>query len=186
MATFVHNTGFVVEDCCNCGMQFALTQDFYRRVYEKHTTFYCPKGHGQNYSGKTETQKLKEQLAAAEQEAHRAKLRAEEQAGKAIAAIGQLNDLKRAATKMRKRIRNGVCPCCTRTFQNLMGHMKTEHPEFGDIGELRVVRDLFGLSQTALAQEIGVPAGYVSQFERGKYVPYHGKKKISNWLEQQA
>jgi rubrerythrin len=27
-----------------------------------------------------------------------------------------------------ERVKNGVCPCCNRTFQNLMAHMKTKHP----------------------------------------------------------
>lgn len=28
-----------------------------------------------------------------------------------------------------KRIHNGVCPCCNRSFVNLQRHMKTKHPE---------------------------------------------------------
>lgn len=33
-------------------------------------------------------------------------------------------------TKTRKRIANGVCPCCHRTFQNLARHMAGQHPAY--------------------------------------------------------
>lgn len=28
------------------------------------------------------------------------------------------------------RIRNGVCPCCNRSFKDVHRHMKSQHPEF--------------------------------------------------------
>jgi len=31
-------------------------------------------------------------------------------------------------TKLKKRVTNGVCPCCHRSFQNLRRHMATKHP----------------------------------------------------------
>jgi chemotaxis response regulator CheB len=33
-------------------------------------------------------------------------------------------------TKTKKRVANGVCPCCNRTFKQLARHMKAKHPEF--------------------------------------------------------
>lgn len=36
---------------------------------------------------------------------------------------------KGTLTKIRKRVHNGVCPCCNRTFANLARHMKTKHPD---------------------------------------------------------
>jgi hypothetical protein len=37
-------------------------------------------------------------------------------------------------TKLRKRIKNGVCPCCTRSFTNLRRHLQTKHPEYAAQG----------------------------------------------------
>ena len=37
---------------------------------------------------------------------------------------------KAAKTKLIKRIKNGICPCCNRTFKQLAAHMKNKHPEY--------------------------------------------------------
>jgi len=37
---------------------------------------------------------------------------------------------KAAAARLQKRVANGVCPCCTRSFANLRRHMETTHPEY--------------------------------------------------------
>ena len=39
------------------------------------------------------------------------------------AAKGQL-------TKVKKRVGNGVCPCCTRSFTDLARHMESKHPAY--------------------------------------------------------
>lgn len=42
--------------------------------------------------------------------------------------------LRRAAEgrtrAVKRRVAAGVCPCCTRTFQNLAAHMQNKHPGF--------------------------------------------------------
>lgn len=30
------------------------------------------------------------------------------------------------------RVKNGVCPCCNRSFQNLKRHMNTKHPNWSE------------------------------------------------------
>ena len=37
--------------------------------------------------------------------------------------------MKGVLAKERKRVANGVCPCCNRTFGNLQRHMATKHPD---------------------------------------------------------
>ena len=68
---------FVVEDCCECGMAFAMTQEFKNRKLEDKTMFYCPSGHRQHYLGKTEAQKLREQLERTEIQRDHARAEAE-------------------------------------------------------------------------------------------------------------
>lgn len=105
------------EDCCNCGVMFAMPASMRRRLQERGGSFYCPNGHSQHYT-ETEVMRLREQLSAqvrmATQNLDRA-LRAE--------ALAKEKDRKLC------RVHNGVCPCCKRTFQNLARHMKTKHPE---------------------------------------------------------
>ncbi len=64
MSKFVDGIEFVTVECCNCGMPFAMTRDFKRRRLDDHKLFHCPAGHSQYYTGKSEAEKLKEQLAA--------------------------------------------------------------------------------------------------------------------------
>ena len=33
-------------------------------------------------------------------------------------------------TRVKRRVGNGVCPCCNRTFKNLADHMTTKHPDY--------------------------------------------------------
>lgn len=170
---YVGGIKFVTEECCNCGMPFAMTEDFQKRRLRDRETFHCPKGHPQHYVGKTEEQKLREQLErkAAENDRLQAKASA----------------IAKNYSRMRKRVKNGVCPCCTRTFQNLMEHMRTQHPDFGKHSTVRALREAFGLTQTALAQEIGggVTPQHISNYERERPVAYYAERGIEFWLAEQ-
>lgn len=56
------STTYEVVACCNCGIHFAMPKDFINRRRQDHETFYCPKGHGNYYPQKNETEILKKQL----------------------------------------------------------------------------------------------------------------------------
>ncbi len=43
----------------------------------------------------------------------------------------QVRAQKAAKTKLKNRIKHGVCPCCKRTFQNIAKHIATKHPGYG-------------------------------------------------------
>lgn len=105
--------------CCNCGILFAVPQSFYRvHLRDKKQTFYCPNGHSNWYPGKTDAEKLREELAAE-------KLRTQ-------AALSRENTERAAREKAErklKRVSKGTCPCCRRSFANVRRHMLTKHPE---------------------------------------------------------
>lgn len=50
------------ENCCNCGITFCLTRALYEARLSDHRLFYCPNGHAQAYTGKTEQEKRIESL----------------------------------------------------------------------------------------------------------------------------
>lgn len=179
MAQFANNEWFETEQCCSCGMSFAMTTDFRRRRLDDRKAFYCPAGHGQHYSGKTEAQKLKEQLERKERDLEAAN-------AMVLAAESERANIAKAHNKMRTRVMNGVCPCCNRTFQNLMSHMKTEHPEFKEPLKLSALRVAFGMSQSAVGKEAGVNSAYVSLYERDRPVPGYAKQRLDNWVERHA
>lgn len=115
------NVGFVTETCCQkgCNVTFAMTTEFYNRVRNDHSWWYCPLGHAQHYTGTSDEQKLRE--AQARETALRDQLEASIRDGEA-----QRVELAR----IRQRIANGVCPCCNRSFGNVRAHMESQHPDY--------------------------------------------------------
>ena len=117
---------FTTEVCCNCGMSFAMPTDFYRAARsDTGTWFYCPRGHIQHYTGLSEEAKLRHQL---ELEKKRTEW-AQEDARK---ANRRASALKGIVTRTKKRLSNGVCPCCNRSFQNVARHMQSKHPDYSE------------------------------------------------------
>ncbi len=124
-------TSFVTHTCAmhGCGVSFAVEDGFDSRRREDHQSFYCPNGHSMSYQGKTELQKAEERAERLQRqvEAREADIRTEQRRlaneRKAHAATkGQL-------TKTKKRVANGVCPCCNRHFVNVERHMAHQHPD---------------------------------------------------------
>lgn len=120
---------FVPETCCNCGIAFAVDSGVQARWKRDGSWFYCPNGHRQHYT-ETDVQRLQKQLEAAQRtsEFYRQNAASEREAREGISR--RLIARKAANTRLRNRVKNGVCPCCSRTFMNLQNHMKTQHPEF--------------------------------------------------------
>lgn len=176
MTTFAENTWFYVEHCYKCGVAFAMTTDFQRRKLNDRTNFYCPAGHEQHYTGTTEAQKLKMELERRDQMLSAAQARAAK-------AEDERQAVSRSHKKMRERVMNGVCPCCNRTFQNLMQHMKSEHPDFSSVRTMLTLRTAFGMTQAAVAREAGVDVAHVSLYERDKPVAGYAKDRLNRWLE---
>lgn len=173
---FVGGVEFFTESCCNCGMPFAMTVNFERQRRADRQLFYCPAGHGQHYTGPSEADKLRADLERQRQivDAERARAARVEQ---------ERDQVARAHNRMRTRVFNGVCPCCNRTFQNLLQHMKTEHAGEVNLGTLR---QAFGMTQGAVAKEVGVSPAHISLHERGRPVPSWAKSAIDGWVDRQA
>jgi len=114
-----------IETCCSCGVTFAFSQGFYELRHGDGKPFYCPNGHSQYYT-ESDANRLKNAIALAKREEENAKWWREqtEEKGRSLSATrGQL-------TKVKNRIKNGVCPCCNRSFENLHNHMTTQHPNY--------------------------------------------------------
>jgi hypothetical protein len=93
-----------------------------RQKRERGQGFHCPNGHGLAYK-KTEVDKLKEQLAAKEDELAFERMRVEQRDRANAALRGQI-------TRVKNCVQHGVCPCCKRTFQQLARHMAAKHPDW--------------------------------------------------------
>lgn len=109
---------FKSQVCISCGVHFCIPSELDQKLRENRKDFYCPNGHSQHYVAETEADKLRRELKRKEQEVAdqvHAKLRAQ-------------SELEKANKKL-KRVTNGLCPCCNRSFINLARHMKVKHPE---------------------------------------------------------
>ena len=118
-----YNVNFSVITCCSCRFDFAVRIDALERWKEKGFTFVCPSCRNTQWFGESESDRLRRKLERAEkslESANEQKLFLERQ----IAAE------KGAKTKLKKRLSNGVCPSCNRSFANLKKHMECKHPDF--------------------------------------------------------
>lgn len=175
MAQFVEQQWLESQTCWKCGVLWAMPTRLVEKRRSDGESFYCPNGHGAVFKETTET-RLKRDLDRERQ----AREAAEARASTAELNLGQVS---KAHRKMRERVMNGVCPCCNRSFGNLRDHMKTEHPDFGEVRTLFALRQAFGMTQAAVAREAGVDGNHVSNYERGKPVAAHVKRKLDGWLE---
>ncbi len=132
MATFTETkeTVFTVIECGGCGVMFAMTEAYNKQRREDHKGWCCPNGCNRIYEGKTEAQKLREQLATAEQNAkyHAEQARRERQEAEHFKK--SRDAYKGRVTHLKNRAAEGMCPCCNEKFPNLHEHMKSNHPEF--------------------------------------------------------
>lgn len=118
-----------VEDCISCGIEFGLPGRFLDERRKLGTNFYCPNGHAMTF-GESETTRLRKQLTQAQDATARAEARARSNWEAKEAEARAHRATKGVLTKTRKRVANGVCPCCKRTFADLQRHMGTRHPDY--------------------------------------------------------
>jgi len=122
--------------CGTCGVLHALPECMYNTLFNEGGYWYCPNGHQRGWTegqNKRDEKDLKNKLAKevkrrewAEQSRDKAQQESDHQRHRANGYKGQL-------TKVTKRIKAGICPCCNRTFKQLAAHMKNKHPNYSDI-----------------------------------------------------
>lgn len=119
-------TGELVITSCWCGIHLAIPEDLYNfAVRHKGHAVSCPLGHTFIYKNTLQEQneQLRQQLDDARTRLTHARDERDFERRRVIAYKGVLG-------KTKKRIAAGVCPCCTRTFQNLARHMRAQHPDY--------------------------------------------------------
>lgn len=121
-----------IGPCAKCKCEVSLPEALYHAAkHSKDISFHCAYGHSMHFpQGASEEEKLRrerdrltQRLAEKDDRIREERERAEAAERRASAARGQV-------TKLKNRVGHGVCPCCTRSFQNLARHMATEHPTF--------------------------------------------------------
>lgn len=113
-----------------CGIQFAMPLAWYEARCRDHAGWYCPNGHRRAFLGKSEAEKLRDELAAAQRETERARASRDEEARIRRGVERQLSATRGVVTRTKRRVGHGVCPCCKRTFSALARHMESKHPGY--------------------------------------------------------
>lgn len=118
--------------CKVCRTEVFLPDALYEAARRsQYVGFFCPYGHSLCFpQGETEESKLRrerdrltQQLAERDDEiARQRRLREETERS--------LHATRGVVTRIKNRVGHGVCPCCTRSFENLAKHMKTKHPTY--------------------------------------------------------
>jgi hypothetical protein len=127
---------YTVITCGHCHLAFAVSASVEMDWRRKGEQFFCPHGHPLRYTTQTEADTLRKQLELKERELTFARNNAQAERAAREKTERQLTARKGINTRLRNRIKHGVCPCCHRTFQQLARHIQTQHPQFNkDDGE---------------------------------------------------
>lgn len=118
--------------CIECSVEIVMPVSTYRRLRNDHGYFYCLNGHVQHFTGKSDVEKLREELARKQRELDAASDARAHHFRRAERLKHSRDALKGHLGRVKRRVGNGVCPCCNRTFRNLARHMKTKHKGFKD------------------------------------------------------
>lgn len=126
LLTLKTETTLITEECCNCGVLFAMPTAFKAQRLKDKAWFYCPAGHSQQYT-ENEADRLRAELEKAQDgqrrlERDRALLR---EHNDELLAANRKKDKEMAAVK--RRAAAGVCTECHRHFVNVESHYINKH-----------------------------------------------------------
>jgi len=120
--------------CYRCKEQFGLLDEVEAQLRRSGASFHCPWGHSQVFTlGETEEQKLRREVNNLKQNKAYLEDRRREAEAEAEHQKHRANGYKGHATRISRRVKAGVCPCCNRTFKQLALHMARQHPQFTPI-----------------------------------------------------
>lgn len=124
-----------VMTCYKCGISFAMPQDYKDRRIADHESFWCPAGHSQCFHGKSEADRLRDDLARQKHYTEQAQASASYERSEREAVTRRLTATRGVVTRHKNRISKGRCPCCSHTFKDLKTHMTRQHPKWNPIQE---------------------------------------------------
>lgn len=110
-----------------CGIAFGVPVRVIEEFRRTHETFYCPHGHPRHFPGKSEEEKLREELASARGNEKFYRERAASERRSAEAARRSAAAHLGGKTRILNQVKAGICPFCSRRFDALGIHVRAEH-----------------------------------------------------------
>jgi len=135
--TFVANTQLTTINC-SCGGVYAIQEKFRLDKKEEGSSWTCPycrtwwgyANNGTNAQLKREIEEKDKEIARQKANAEYWHDRKQEAQAEAAHFRKSRDGVRGALARTRNRIGNGVCPCCNRSFSELLRHMETKHPDY--------------------------------------------------------
>ena len=118
MGTKTYQGTLYVTECPTCSTTHGIPEAMRRQMSDHGGDAYCPNGHRWWFSDASMETKLK-----------RANARARHLEDQKDAADLSAAAYKGHATRIKNRVRAGVCPFCNRSFGNVREHMDTKHAD---------------------------------------------------------
>lgn len=128
MATMTVTETLETIRCGVCSITFAAPEEWVRHKKQTGEEWYCPNGHRMHFR-EPENDLLRKKASRLEQEAKAHRESASSERRRRETAERSAAAHKEQITKLKKRTGAGVCPCCSRSFQQLRRHMENKHPE---------------------------------------------------------
>jgi hypothetical protein len=120
----------IYQTCITCGVLFGLPANLDAEFRKNHKNFYCPNGHEQHYSGKSEAEKLRDEKVRLQSQLDQSQARADSWRARQEETERSLRSTKGVVTRIKNRVASGKCVCCSRKFPDIGAHMKAEHPDW--------------------------------------------------------
>lgn len=137
MTTITAFTTLSIMSCPSCGGTYAISESYLTEARDKGAFKHCwtcpyckcERGYGES-SHQKEVKRLNDELALQTRWKEEAQARRVSAEAEAEHFRKSRDGMKGALRKVTVRVKNGVCPCCTRSFTNLKSHMATKHPQY--------------------------------------------------------
>lgn len=132
-------TELITEECCNCGVLFAITREMHDRLLSegRKASFFCPNGHSQHYLKESDADKAK-RLQAELDKANEEKASLRQSVDHAWAQYDaehmKVRESERKRRIAERRAAAAVCPVpgCKRQIIQMKRHLESKHPGYLD------------------------------------------------------
>lgn len=132
MSDTTYESVLIHHVCGNCGVHFGMDEGFKNARLKDKRSWFCPNGCSRVFTSKTEAEKLQEELDQTKARLANSREQVEFQRQQKEKEERRVRAYRGVVGRFRKRVGNGVCPCCNRTFRQLSQHMAKKHPKYGE------------------------------------------------------
>lgn len=121
MTTLTRTATLTAMSCGDCGVVFALDDDYISARRDDHRTWYCPNGHSRYYPTESNAEKYERLYRQSEDRAAATRAERDQIEASRRAWKGQVTRLRKAAIE-------GDCPLCGQHLRDLARHVARIHP----------------------------------------------------------